>query len=266
MAEFLTSIAQYVRDEVERRRREMPVSALRERPLFDAPTRGFAAALTGSSRRIIAEIKRASPSRGLIREDFDPVAIGRDYASHGASAISVLTEDRFFQGSLRHLEQIRDAVDIPLLRKDFMMDGYQLIEAKSYGADAVLLIAAMLDPHCLCELREQATALSLDSLVEVHTEEELDAAVKAGAQLLGINNRDLKTFEVSLGTTEKLAPLVPAGTPAICESGIDSLEQIRRVEKLGIHVFLIGESLMRARRPGKKLRELLADSPEAVLG
>jgi indole-3-glycerol phosphate synthase len=229
--------------------------------LFHAPTRGFAAALTGSSRRIIAEIKRASPSKGLIREDFDPVAIGRDYASHGASAISVLTEDRFFQGSLHHLEQLRDAVDIPLLRKDFMMDGYQLIEAKSYGADAILLIAAMLDPHCLCELREQATALSLDSLVEVHTEEELDAAVKAGAQLLGINNRDLKTFEVSLGTTEKLAPLVPAGTPAICESGIDSLEQIRRVEKLGIHVFLIGESLMRARRPGKKLRALLADSP-----
>jgi indole-3-glycerol phosphate synthase len=202
----------------------------------------------------------------LIREDFDPVAIGRDYASHGASAISVLTEDRFFQGSLCDLERVRDAVDVPLLRKDFIMDVYQLVEAKSYGADAILLIAALLDPHRLRELREQAAALSLDSLVEVHTEEELDAAVKAGAQLLGINNRDLNTFEVSLATTARLAPRVPAGTPAICESGIDSLEQIRRVETLGIHVFLIGESLMRAKRPGKKLRALLADSADAEIG
>jgi indole-3-glycerol phosphate synthase len=265
MGTFLTNIAQHVRDEVERRRREMPVSALRERPLFHAPTRGFATALTGSSRHIIAEIKRASPSKGLIREDFDPVAIARDYASHGASAISVLTEDRFFQGSLYDLERVRGAVDVPLLRKDFMMDSYQVIEAKSYGADAVLLIAAMLDPHRLRELREQATALSLDSLVEVHSEEELDAAVKAGAQLLGINNRDLGTFEVNLSTTERLAPRVPAGMPAICESGIDSLAQIRRVEKLGIHVFLIGESLMRASRPGKKLQTLLADSPSAEI-
>ena len=144
-----------------------------------------------------------------------------------------------------------------MLCKDFIVDPYQLTEARSYGADAVLFIAALLDPSLLKELREQATALSLDSLVEVHTEEELNAAVKAGAQLLGINNRDLKTFEVNLATTEKLAPLVPVGMPAVCESGIDSVEQIRRVEKLGIHVFLIGESLMRAVQPGKKLRELL---------
>jgi indole-3-glycerol phosphate synthase len=260
MAEFLTTIVRHVRDEVERRRREMSVAALRERPLFHAPTRGFAAALAGHSRRIVAEIKRASPSKGLIREDFDPVAIARDYAEHGASAISVLTEERFFQGSLLYLEQIRDVVQVPLLRKDFLLDPYQLTEAKSYGADAVLFIAALLDPSFLCELREQATALSLDSLVEVHTEDELNAAVKAGAQLLGINNRDLKTFEVNLATTEQLAPLVPAGTPAVCESGIDSLEQIRRVEKLGLHVFLIGESLMRAAKPGKKLSELLDKS------
>ena len=257
MAEFLATIVGHVRDEVERRRREKPVAALRDRPLFHASTRGFAAALTGKSRRIVAEVKRASPSKGLIREDFDPVAIARDYAGHGASAISVLTEERFFQGSLLYLERIRDAVQVPLLRKDFLLDPYQLIEAKSYGADAVLFIAALLDPSFLRDLREQATALSLDSLVEVHTEEELNAAVEAGAQLLGINNRDLKTFEVNLATTEKLAPLVPSGIPAICESGIDSLEQIRRVEKLGIHVFLIGESLMCAPEPGKKLSALL---------
>jgi indole-3-glycerol phosphate synthase len=257
MPEFLSTIAGHVRGQVERRRRETPVSALRDRPLFHAPARGFAAALKGHSRRIVAEIKRASPSKGLIRKDFDPVAIARDYAAHGARAISVLTEERFFQGSLVDLERIREAVQVPLLRKDFMLDPYQLIEAKSYGADAVLFIAALLDPTLLRELREQATALSLDALVEVHSEDELSAAVEAGAQLLGINNRDLKTFEVSLATTEKLAPLVPAGTPAVCESGIDSLEQIRRVEKLGIHVFLIGESLMRAPEPGKKLSELL---------
>ena len=219
--------------------------------------RGFAAALAGNSRRIIAEVKKASPSKGLIREDFDPVAIAKDYADHGASALSVLTEERFFQGSLAHLEAIRQAVAVPLLRKDFMLDSYQLVEAKSYGADAVLFIAALLDSNLLRELREEATALALDSLVEVHTEKELESALKAGSQLIGINNRNLKTFEVSLATTETLAPLLPPGTPAICESGIDSLEQIRCVEKLGIHVFLIGESLMRAPQPGKKLSELL---------
>ncbi len=235
----------------------MPASALRERPLFHTPTRGFAKTLTGGSRQIIAEVKRASPSKGLIRENCDPVAIAQDYASHGASAISVLTEERFFQGSLLYLEQIRSAVNVPLLRKDFIVDPYQLTEARSYGADAILFIAALLDPSLLQELCEQATALSLDSLVEVHTEEELNAAAKAGAQVVGINNRDLKTFEVSLATTEKLAPRVPTGLPAVCESGIENVEQIRRVEKLGIHVFLIGESLMRAAQPGKKLRELL---------
>ena len=257
MAEFLATIVEHVKNQVEQRRREMPASALRERPLFQTPTRGFAKSLAGSSRRIIAEVKQASPSKGLIRADFDPAAIAEEYASHGANAISVLTEERFFQGSLVHLEQIRSTVNVPLLRKDFIVDPYQLTEARSYGADAVLFIAALLDPSLLNEVREQATALSLDSLVEVHTEEELNAAVKAGAQLLGINNRDLKTFEVNLATTEKLAPLVPVGMPAVCESGLDSVEQIRRVEKLGIHVFLIGESLMRAPQPGKKLGELL---------
>ena len=168
-----------------------------------------------------------------------------------------MTEEYFFHGDLRYLEQIHAAVAVPLLRKDFMLDAYQIDEAKSFGADAVLLIAAMLDRSLMRELRQQATGLELDSLVEVHTEKELEAAIDAGAQVIGINNRDLKTFEVSLATTERLAPLVPAGKQAVCESGIDSLEQIRRVEKLGIHTFLIGESLMRAGEPGKKLAELL---------
>ena len=259
MAEILATIAGHVREQVARRRRDMPLEALRDRPLFHAPVRGFAKSLSGTSRRIIAEVKRASPSKGLIRQDFDPLALAKDFAEHGASAVSVLTEEHFFQGSLRYLEAIHGVVGLPLLCKDFMLDPYQLVEAKSYGADAVLFIAALLDPALMGELREQAAAHGLDSLIEVHNEAELEAALKARAELVGINNRDLKTFEVSLATTERLAPLIPTGVTAVCESGIDGLGQIRRVEKLGIHVFLIGESLMRAPQPGLKLRELLTD-------
>jgi indole-3-glycerol phosphate synthase len=257
MAEILTAIAEHVRGVVERRRREVPPDALRERPLFHLPSRGFARSLAGERRRIVAEVKKASPSKGLIRADFDPVAIALDYEAHGASAISVLTEERFFQGSLRHLEEIRDAVKVPLLRKDFTVDPYQIIEAKSHGADAVLLIAAMLDPGLLSDLRAQAGTLGLDALVEVHTESDLAAALEARAQVIGINNRDLKTFDVDLSTTERLAPLIPRGTAGVCESGIDSPEQIRRIESSGVHVFLIGEALMRAHEPGKKLAALL---------
>ena len=258
MAEILATIAAHTREVVALRRRELPLTALRERALFRAPTRGFAKALFSAGRHIVAEVKKASPSKGLIRADFDPVAIAKDYTSHGASAISVLTEAKFFQGDLAYLEQIHENVAVPLLRKDFMLDPYQVVEAKSFGADAVLFIAAMLDGGLMAELRQQASELKMDSLIEVHSEIELEAALTAGAQLIGINNRDLKTFAVSLATTEKLAPLVPAGMPVVCESGIDSLDQIRRVEKLGIHAFLIGESLMRALAPGEKLRELLS--------
>jgi len=258
MAEILATIAEHVRGVVAERRRTMPVEMLRDRPLFHASRRGFARRLEGAGRRIIAEIKKASPSKGLMRADFEPLAIARDYAAGGASAISVLTEERFFDGRLEYLEQIRSAVDVPLLRKDFILDPYQIFEAKSFGADAILLIAAMLDPGLLRELCAQATELALDALIEVHTEKELESAIAAGAKLVGINNRDLKTFAVDLAVTERLAPLLPAGTVAVCESGIDSRERIRRVERLGVHVFLIGESLMRAPAPGQKLQELLA--------
>ena len=260
MAEFLATILEHVKTDLHRRRREIPVPVLRQRPLFHERRRGFAESLRGTSRRIIAEVKRASPSRGLIRENFDPVAIARDYANHGATAISVLTEERFFQGSLLHLEQIKAAVSVPLLRKDFIVDSYQLTEARSYGADAVLLIAAVLDPSLLRELCAEANALSLDTVVEVHCERELNGALEAGAQVLGINNRNLTTFQVDMATTAKLAPLIPADRPAVCESGIESLEQIQAVEELGIHVFLIGESLMRAPQPGAKLAQLLGEN------
>ena len=257
MPEILASIAEHVRGVIERRRREAPLQALRDRALFHLPARGFSRQLAGKQRRIIAEVKKASPSKGLIRADFNPVEIAKDYAAHGASAISVLTEEHFFQGSLQHLEQIRQVVDVPLLRKDFTLDAYQVFEAKSYGADAILLIAAMLDAHMMADLRAQASDLGLDSIIEVHTEKELESARDAGAEVIGVNNRDLKTFAVDLATTERLAPLIPAGIPAVCESGIDSVEQIRRVEKWGVHVFLVGESLVRAPEPGKKLAELL---------
>lgn len=255
---FLDTIAGHVREEVGRRRGQTPPSALRDRPPFHSPCRGFEKSLQGSSRRIIAEIKRASPSQGLIREDFDPIAIAGEFAANGASALSVLTEERFFRGSLAYLEQVRGAVALPLLRKDFILDDYQVLEARSFGADAILLIAALLESVQLRDLREQASSLSLDTLVEVHSEEELDCALKAGASLIGINNRDLRTFKVSLQTTERLLPLVPRGVTVVCESGIDSREQIEKIERLGVHVFLIGESLMRAPKPGAKLRELLA--------
>jgi indole-3-glycerol phosphate synthase len=257
MADFLANIVEHVRAVVEQRQKQTPLAALYDRDLCHRPNRGFARGLSGDTRRIIAEVKRSSPSKGLIRADFSPVLIARDYADHGASAISVLTEERFFQGSLTHLEEIKAAVTVPLLRKDFIIDGYQVTEARSYGADAILLIAALLEPSHLRDLRETAAALSLDSVVEVHNEEELERALEAGADIIGINNRNLKTFQVSLTTTEKLAPRVPAGILTICESGIDGAEQLRQVESWGIHTFLIGESLMRAPSPGEKLRELL---------
>jgi indole-3-glycerol phosphate synthase len=257
MAEILATMAEHVRGVIEHQRIEVPIAALRDRPLFKAGTRGFARSLTGNGRRIIAEIKKASPSKGVIRADFDPVSIAKNYAVHGAAAISVLTEERFFQGRLQDLEHVRAAVELPLLRKDFILDPYQIVEAKSYGADAVLLIAALLEPGLIRELRELAEALSLDVLVEVHTRNELEAAVIAGAHVIGINNRDLSTFEVSLSTTERLASLAPRNAILVCESGIDSFDAIRRVEKAGVHVFLIGESLMRAPDPGARLSELL---------
>ena len=257
MADFLADIVEHVRAVVEQRQKQTPPASLHDRPLYHQPTRGFARGLSGETRHIIGEIKRSSPSKGLIRADFSPVVIARDYSEHGASAISVLTEEHFFNGSLTYLEEIKAAVPVPLLRKDFIIDRYQLTEARSYGADAILLIAALLDPPLLRELRETAAALSLDTLVEVHNEQELERALEAGATIIGINNRDLKTFEVNLATTEKLAPRIPAGTLKICESGIEDAEQIRQVERWGIHTFLIGESLMRAPNPGEKLQELL---------
>jgi indole-3-glycerol phosphate synthase len=225
------------------------------------PLRGLRKALAEGSRpRVVAEIKRRSPSRGEIRADFDPVGCARSYAEAGAAAISVLTDERYFGGRLELLGAVRSAVGVPLLRKDFLIDAYQIDEARVAGADAVLLIAAALPRERLEGLREHALSLRLEVLVEVHDEGELEAALAAGADLVGINNRDLRSFETDLAVTERLAPRVPADVLIVAESGIFSHEEIRRLEGVGVHAFLVGESLMREADVGLALRRLRGKS------
>lgn len=233
------------------------VAQLRDRPVFQEPRRGFRDALAQARRAIIAEVKKASPSKGVIRSDFDPIAIARRYMESGAAAISVLTEERYFQGSLDYLLGIREAVNVPLLRKDFIFDSYQLYEARAYGADAALLIVAILDDAQLGEFLWLAEELNLAALVEVHTRGELDRAVQAGAGIIGINNRDLNTFQTTLATTEHLAAHVPEGCVVVTESGIATTADIERLERAGVSAFLIGESLMRAPDPGAALGQLV---------
>lgn len=207
---------------------------------------------------IIAEIKKSSPSAGLLRADFDPAAIASAYQKAGASAISVVTEARFFGGGLETLAGLRWSTDLPLLRKDFVVDPYQVLEARHAGADAVLLIAALLDRPALMELRTCAEDLGMDALVEVHTEQELGRAVQAGSTLIGVNSRDLKSFEVSLDTCLRLADRLPRDIVAVAESGIRAADDIRRLTKAGYRGFLIGESLMRAASPGAALAEFVS--------
>ena len=250
---ILDDIVAARRTDLMRDKREVPLDALTDRPLYHEPRRGFAAALRAQRPAVIAEVKKASPSKGIIRRDCDPVAVARQYAEAGAAAISVLTEPRYFQGSLVDLEQIRAAVPLPVLRKDFIFDSYQLVEARAAGADAALLIAAMLDPVQLSELHAAAMELGLDVLVEAHTAGEVEQAVLAGAVLVGVNNRDLHTFETRLETAERLRPLIPAGCLPVAESGIETAADVRRLRAAGYDAFLVGESLMRASDPGAAL-------------
>jgi len=209
--------------------------------------RGFRAALAAAPGvALIAEVKKASPSAGVIREDFDPVEIARAYERAGAAGVSVLTDRAFFQGEPSFLGAIREAVTLPLLRKDFMLDELQVLEARALGADACLFIVAALGPRQIERLLGACCELGMDALVEVHTESELKAALSAGADLVGINNRDLRTFEVSLEVTERLAPIVPHEVVLVSESGIRTPEDVRRLKAVGIKAVLIGEALMRA--------------------
>ncbi len=236
----------------------VPEAALQRRAGFDLPRRGFARAIGAADRlAIIAEIKRASPSKGLLREDFRPADHARDYESAGAVCLSVLTDREFFQGDLADLDAARNACSIPVLRKDFIVDPYQIIETRAWGADAVLLIVASLEGGRLAELRVLAEEQGLDALVEVHDDAELDRALESGAGLIGINNRNLSTFETTLEPTRRLAARVPAGVTLVSESGFDRREQLRELKDLGVKGFLIGEHFMRAADPGRALAGIL---------
>jgi len=252
------------RRELERRRLEEPLGVLRTRLAQAAPpTRSLAQALRGASLGLIAEVKRASPSRGVLRADLDPQALARTYVRSGAAAISVLTEKQHFRGSLADLEAVRAVLDgrsdprPPLLRKDFLFDAYHLFEARVYGADAVLLIAAILNPKRLAELLALARTLGMECLVEVHDERELERALAADAQVIGINNRDLRTFEVDLALSERLRPLIPADRVVVVESGIRTRADVERLQALGVNAVLIGEALVTAEDAGGKIGELL---------
>jgi indole-3-glycerol phosphate synthase len=239
------------------RERVAPASPAAQAERAAGPLRGFRRTLAAApAPAVIAELKRRSPSRGEIRPDFDPVACARDFAAGGAAALSVLTDERFFGGRLQYLTAVRGAVALPLLRKDFLIDAYQVDEARVAGADAVLLIAAALAAPALCALLGRARALGLDVLVEVHDERELDAALAAGADLVGVNNRDLRTFVTDLAVTERLAPRVPATVLLVAESGIASPADVARLAGAGARAFLVGESLMREPEPGRALRRL----------
>jgi indole-3-glycerol phosphate synthase len=207
---------------------------------------------------VIAECKRRSPSRGVLRAAYDPVAIARSYQAAGAAAISVLTEPSFFDGSLGHLAAVRESVDLPLVRKDFVVDEYQIVEARAAGADAVLLIAAALDEHTLARLHACARDLGLDVLVEVHERGELARAVGAGARIIGANHRNLRTLEMDVRLSEALAADLPAGVLLVAESGLKTGEDLQRLSRLGYRAFLVGEHLMASPDPGEALRSLLA--------
>ncbi|MDR1708474.1 MAG: indole-3-glycerol phosphate synthase TrpC [Candidatus Accumulibacter sp.] len=260
--DILRRILAVKRKEVELARAQKPLAAWRAEAEAAPPPRDFAGALrekiVAGRPAVIAEIKKASPSKGLIRADFDPPAIAAAYAAHGAAALSVLTDRQFFQGAPEFLRRAREACPLPALRKDFIIDAQQVYEARAMGADAILLIVAALDPAQLRDLEAAALALGLAVLAEVHDGAELETALRLQTPLIGINNRDLRTFEVTLQTTLALAPRVPPGRIVVAESGIHTPGDIAQLCRHGIQAFLVGEALMRQSDPGKALEALLA--------
>jgi indole-3-glycerol phosphate synthase len=259
-ADLLATIVAATRRTVEVRQEREPLARLARRA--DRRSLGgggrFRGVLAAEERvNVIAECKRRSPSRGVLRATYDPVAIAKSYAEAGAAAISVLTEPTFFDGSLEHLEAVRTGVGVPVLRKDFIVSEYQLFEAKAAGADAALLIVAALQREELVRLMARATALELDTLVEVHTGDELGVALDAGARIIGVNNRNLRTLEVDVHASEALVERMPREVVAVSESGLRAPVDVLRLRALGYHAFLIGERFMAAEDPGVELRGLL---------
>jgi indole-3-glycerol phosphate synthase len=254
---ILDKIVADKRGEIKLAKRKMPLAVLEERIAQQQPL-NFAGALRGNGLKLIAEVKKASPSRGVLCPDFKPVEIAQTYAQNGAAAISVLTEEKHFQGSLEYLAAIREKVNIPLLRKDFIFDEYQIYESVAYGADAILLIAAILEKETLEEFLKLGESLKLGCLVEVHNEDELFQAMLAGAEIIGINNRDLNTFKVDTNTTRRLRMLIPAENIVVSESGINNKDDIKKMKECRVNAVLVGEALMTAKDIPAKMKELMA--------
>ncbi len=249
-------------EEISRRQLRMSISNLQEIATDTERPRGFQRALQGrvlqKKPAIIAEIKKASPSKGVIRADFNPVDIGRDYALHGATCLSVLTDKEFFQGAEVYLQMVREACPLPVLRKDFMIDPYQIYEARALGADCILLIVAALADSQMQELSEVAKEQGMDVLVEAHDRQELERALHIDTPLIGINNRDLRSFETSLQTTLELKGMLPEERIIITESGIHTKQDVQLMLENAVYTFLIGEAFMKADSPGQKMRELFS--------
>ncbi|HET7371394.1 MAG TPA: indole-3-glycerol phosphate synthase TrpC [Gammaproteobacteria bacterium] len=262
MTDILNRILATKREEIAAGKQVRSLTDLRAAVEGMPPLRGFRDALSSKISRgepaVIAEIKRASPSAGLLRDPFDVGAIAASYAAAGAACVSVLTDETYFQGHGRNIELARSAAPLPALRKDFIIDPWQVYESRLLGADALLLIVAALDDQRLAELLQLAGDLGLDALVEVHDGDELERALAAGAKLVGINNRDLKTFETDISTTLDLLPQLPTDVTLVTESGIRAPEDVARLRTQGVHGFLVGEAFMRAPDPGEKLRDLFS--------
>ncbi len=260
MADILDQIVAVKHEEIAAAKKKKPLEAMREDALSRVLTRDFEGALrakiAAGQPAVIAEVKKASPSKGVLRPDFIPADIAQSYAAHGAACLSVLTDRQFFQGSTDYLKQARASCDLPVLRKDFMVDPYQVYESRAMGADCILLIAACLADAQMAELEAIARGMDMAVLVEVHDAQELRRALRLKTKLVGINNRNLRTFEVSLDTTLGMLEEVPADRLVVTESGIAQREDVQRMRAAGVHAFLVGEAFMRAEEPGEALAEL----------
>jgi indole-3-glycerol phosphate synthase len=267
MSDILAEICAVKREAVAKRKRQTPLAEIEQRTKAAAPARGFAAALSTKADRgqyaLIAEIKKASPSAGLIRSDFDPASLARAYERAGAACLSVLTEEEYFQGDDAHLQQARGAVTLPVIRKDFMLDTYQVAETRALGADCILIIMAALGDSEAAEIEFCAIQYGLDVLVEVHNEEELVRALKLKSKLIGVNNRNLKTLITDLGTTEHLAALLPKDRVLVAESGLKTPADLARMARCGAKRFLIGESLMKQNDVEAATRAILKQEAHA---